>query len=128
MAFTLGVRDSIMIAHSFSGAEFGPAQNMHGATYTVDCEFGTDKLVDGCNWVVDIGEALDALGKCLQAYNYKNLDELPQFKGVNTTTEFMCMQIQKDMAAAFKGKFSGTIKVTLHESHKAWASYTGPCS
>jgi len=97
---------------------------LHGATYTVDCEFISDELAERLNWVVDIGDALSVLNEVLQQYNYKNLDELEQFQGQNTTTEFMCKQIHSDIAQKFTGKFSGSIKITLHESHKAWASYS----
>lgn len=98
---------------------------MHGATYTVDCEFICDDLVPRSNWVVDIGAASDALKKILSQYNYKNLDDLPQFAGENTTTEFMCKQVFDGMATEFEGKFQGKLKVRLAESHSAWASYVG---
>mmetsp|Transcript_22268 Transcript_22268/g.55109 ORF Transcript_22268/g.55109 Transcript_22268/m.55109 type:complete len:112 (-) Transcript_22268:1482-1817(-) len=111
MPYTLAVRDSIMIAHSFHSPEFGPAQNMHGATYTVDCEFVAAALQNEVNWVVDIGEALSALGDVLKKYNMKNLDDIPEFKGQNTTTEFMCKAIHDDMQLHFKDKFNGSIKV-----------------
>mmetsp|Transcript_6182 Transcript_6182/g.12105 ORF Transcript_6182/g.12105 Transcript_6182/m.12105 type:complete len:82 (-) Transcript_6182:4313-4558(-) len=80
MTFTLGVRDSIMIAHSFHGESFGPAQKMHGATYTVDCEFEASELVKDVNWVVDIGEASKVLAEVLAQYNYQNLDEIESLK------------------------------------------------
>ncbi|CAM9871482.1 unnamed protein product, partial [Hapterophycus canaliculatus] len=86
--YSLGIRDSIMIAHSFEGPQFGPAQQMHGATYTVDAEFKTDALVEKSNWVVDIGAASEMLAAVLSKYNFKNLNEI--FPGQNTTTEFMC--------------------------------------
>jgi 6-pyruvoyltetrahydropterin/6-carboxytetrahydropterin synthase len=99
---------------------------MHGATYTVDCEFQCDELVAGSNWVVDIGAASDALKKVLAAYNFQNLDALAQFSGQNTTTEFMCKQVFDGIAATISGAFKGSVKVTISESHAAWASYTGP--
>ena len=121
--FTLGVRDSIMIAHSFQGEEFGPAQSLHGATYTVDVELSTPDLVEKVNWVVDIGEFSTILSDVLGVYNFKNLNEL--FPDENTTTEFMCRKIHGDIAAKLKCKNSKTcLSVKLHESHKAWASYT----
>jgi len=117
--FSLGVRDSIMIAHSFEGEAFGPAQNMHGATYTVDVELSTDALEDKVNWVVDIGAFSSLLAEVLCKYNFKNLNELfPE----NTTTEFMCRRIHNDLAARLKTQaVSGGLSVKLHESHKAWA-------
>jgi 6-pyruvoyltetrahydropterin/6-carboxytetrahydropterin synthase len=123
--FSLGIRDSIMIAHSFTGEEFGPAQNMHGATYTVDVDFSCADLVDKSNWVIDIGYASDLLHKVLSAYNFKNLNEL--FPSENTTTEFMCRVIHKDLCSVLNSKhFSGKLSVKLHESHKAWAAYSAP--
>lgn len=123
--FTLGIRDSIMIAHSFSGEEFGPAQNMHGATYTVDVDFETPKLAKDSNWVIDIGEASDLLSEVLKKYNFKVLNEL--FPEENTTTEFMCKTIHGDLADCLKkrkgGAWRGRMRVKLHESHKAWAAY-----
>jgi 6-pyruvoyltetrahydropterin/6-carboxytetrahydropterin synthase len=98
---------------------------MHGATYTVDCAFRCDDLVPDLNWVVDIGAASQALKEVLSQFNYKNLDELPQFAGQNTTTEFMCKQVFNGMCAKFGESFKGEIKVTIAESHAAWASYTG---
>lgn len=98
---------------------------MHGATYVVDCEFRTEELVPGLNWVVDIGEASTVLKEVLGKYNYKNLDEMEEFKGQNTTTEFMCKQVFDGVAHRFAGRFVGEIRVQLAESHAAWASYTG---
>jgi 6-pyruvoyltetrahydropterin/6-carboxytetrahydropterin synthase len=98
---------------------------MHGATYTVDCEFRCNDLVPALNWVVDIGAASSALKEVLSQFNYKNLDDLPQFAGQNTTTEYMCKQVFNGMCAKFGSSFQGEIKVTIAESHAAWASYTG---
>ena len=121
--FSLGIRDSIMIAHSFNGEEFGPAQNMHGATYTVDVDFITADIVERSNWVIDIGFASDLLARILSRYNFKNLNEL--FSEENTTTEFMCRRIHQDLEAALGDTpFSGKLCVKLFESHKAWASYS----
>ena len=112
-----------MIAHSFTGEEFGPAQNMHGATYTVDVELSTPKLVDRVNWVVDIGEFSQILSEILCQYNFKNLDEL--FPGENTTTEFMCKKIHEDLASKLLAKsIRGGLSIKLHESHRAWATYS----
>jgi 6-pyruvoyl-tetrahydropterin synthase len=132
--FTLGIRDSFMIAHSFhQHPAFGPAGNLHGATYTCDVEFMTHELVQGTNWVIDIGMASDILAKVLSKYNYKNLDEVFP-NGEMTTTEFMCRQIFRDICQCLKEQgggdetschFTGNIRVKLWESHKAWASYTG---
>jgi 6-pyruvoyl-tetrahydropterin synthase len=99
---------------------------MHGATYTVDCEFVCEELVPRSNWVVDIGMASETLKKVLSKYDYKNLDDLPDLANQNTTTEYMCKTVFDDMSAAFHGKFSGQIKVRIAESHAAWASFTGP--
>ncbi|KAF6002487.1 hypothetical protein CCYA_CCYA10G2888 [Cyanidiococcus yangmingshanensis] len=121
MPYTVGVRDSVMIAHSFRGEAFGPAQKLHGATYTVDAEFTTDDLEPGLNWVIDIGQASAALATALAPYQYRNLDELAEFQGQNTTTEFMAKQIHDRLRARLS--FRGSIRVTLHESFRAWASY-----
>ncbi len=129
--FTVTVRDHIMIAHSFRGAVFGPAQALHGATFVVDMEFQRAEL-DPDNIVVDIGLAHEALKNLLAIYNYKNLDAIEAFNGINTTTEFLARDIHQRMAAAIAegklgphaGGLSG-LKVSLHESHVAWASYEG---
>ncbi len=129
--FTVCVRDHVMIAHSFEGEVFGPAQRLHGATYVIDVEFRRTTL-DPNGLVVDIGRASEALSSITAEYAYRNLDELPQFKGVNTTTEVMAKAIfdaMKDkIAAGDVGPGSQglhSLKVTLHESHVAWAAYEG---
>ena len=129
--FALTVREHLMIAHSFTGEVFGPAQAMHGATYVVDVEFRTKDL-DADGLVVDIGLASEALKAALAPLNYKNLDEVPRFEGQNTTTEFLAKAIFDDMAAAVSrgdlgpgGNRIASIKTVLHESHIAWASYEG---
>lgn len=109
------------------GEEFGPAQNLHGATYTVDVEFQSTDIEDNVNWVIDIGLASDILKEVLSKYNFQNLDAI--IPEENTTTEFMCRTIHGDLVSHLKSKadrcfFKGAIKVTLHESHKAWASFT----
>ncbi len=127
--YAVEVRDHIMIAHSFRGELFGPAQALHGATFVVDVAFFRDELTeDGV--VVDIGRAHDALRQTLGPLNYKNLDDLPQFAGRNTTTEFLAKHIFDAMAeAARSGKLGpgsdgvARIRVTLHESHVARAWY-----
>jgi 6-pyruvoyl-tetrahydropterin synthase len=129
--YTLTVRDNVMIAHSFSGEIFGPAQKLHGATYVVDVSFERPEL-DEHDLVVDIGLASETLGKVLAPINMQNLDELPQFRGRNTTTEFMARYVFDRMADAVRGGELGegakaltALKVTLSESHIAWASYRG---
>jgi 6-pyruvoyltetrahydropterin/6-carboxytetrahydropterin synthase len=91
----------------------------------VDCEFRCEKLVPRLNWVVDIGAASATLKQVLKQYNFKNLDDIPEFVGENTTTEFMCREVFKGMAEKFRPSFCGEIKVTIAESHSSWASYTG---
>ena len=114
-----------MIAHSFLGNPFfGPAAKMHGATYVVDATFKTQNL-DEHNVVIDIGEAHQILKDVLDELNYQNLDELPQFKGVLTTTEFLCKYIFDKIKEKVESKFSGQLEVVLGESHVAWASYLG---
>jgi len=127
--FSLTVRDHMMIAHSFTGELFGPAQGVHGATYVVDVTFERHVLDDN-DLIVDIGLASDVLKQVLAEFNMKNLDDLPQFKGRNTTTEFMAKVVFDRMAAAIHdgrlgedGKGIVSMKVTLSESHVAWASY-----
>ena len=129
--FSVTVRDHIMVAHSFTGEVFGPAQKLHGATFVVDLEFRRDELVpDGI--VVDIGAAHTALKAVLGDLNYRNLDDEPAFKGQNTTTEFLARTIFERVAARIAAGELGPhaagltgLKVTLHESHVAWAAYEG---
>ncbi|MEM9277846.1 MAG: 6-carboxytetrahydropterin synthase [Pseudomonadota bacterium] len=123
------VRDHIMIAHSFKGEFFGPAQAMHGATFVVDACF-ISKTLDENNVVIDIGAAHDALKAVLQPINYANLDELPQFEGENTTTEFLTKHIWDHLAKTAREGGLGrpaneldAIRVTLSESHVARAWY-----
>lgn len=130
--YTVCVRDHFMIAHSFRGDVFGPAQRLHGATYVVDVEFRRPQL-DADGIVVDIGKAGDTLKAVLGALNFQNLDENLAFKGHNTTTEFLAKVIFDRMVQAVaRGELgpnaSGieSARVTLHESHVAWASYEGP--
>jgi 6-pyruvoyl-tetrahydropterin synthase len=129
--YAVEVREHIMIAHSFKGELFGPAQAVHGATFVVDVAFFRDELTaDGV--VVDIGRAGEALKRTLAPLNYQNLDELPQFTGRNTTTEFLARHIFDAMAEAARDAALGPgsdglarIRVTLHESHVARAWYEG---
>mmetsp|Transcript_29840 Transcript_29840/g.62368 ORF Transcript_29840/g.62368 Transcript_29840/m.62368 type:complete len:162 (+) Transcript_29840:40-525(+) len=126
--FTLGIRDSLMVAHSFHDhPSFGPAGGMHGATYTCDVDFSTNELHPELNWVIDIGQASTILAAVLSKYNLKNLDEVFP-NGEMTTTEFMCHRIHQDICEQLKKEgidFDGSICVKLWESHKAWASYRG---
>ena len=127
--FGITVRDHVMIAHSFRGEVFGPAQRLHGATYVVDATFRRPEL-DPDGIVVDIGLATRELGEVLGALNYRNLDEEPDFAGVNTSTEFLAKVIADRLADRVHAGALGEnarglsgITVTLHESHVAWASY-----
>jgi 6-pyruvoyl-tetrahydropterin synthase len=127
--YAVEVRDHIMIAHSFKGEFFGPAQRVHGATFVCDVAFFREKL--GPNEVVvDIGAAIDALKATLSPINYRNLDEMPEFKGKQTTTEFLSRYVFDKMKEALKaGKLGADsegvsrIRVTMHESHVARGWY-----
>ena len=125
------VRDHIMIAHSFKGEVFGPAQKLHGATFVVDAAFLSREL-DANGIVIDIGRAHEVLKEVLEPLNFSNLDEVPEFKGQNTTTEFLTRHIYERLAEAARanrlGRSGGelsAIRVTLHESHVARAWYEG---
>jgi len=129
--YTVCVRDHVMIAHSFRGALFGPAQKLHGATYVVDVELRRKTLGES-GVVVDIGRATAALRAILAAFEYSNLDEQPAFEGRNTTTEYLSRfvfdRMAEKVAAGELGEGSDrvcSLRVTLHESHVAWASYEG---
>ena len=130
--YSVSVRDHFMIAHSFSGAVFGPAQRLHGATYVVDVEFRRPEL-DSDGIVVDIGRALDSVRAILGDLNFRNLDEAPEFAGRNTTTEFLARVVfDRIVNAIHEGALGAeaagidTVRVTLHESHVAWAAFEGP--
>ncbi len=131
--FSVGVREHVMIAHSFKGEVFGPAQKLHGATFVVDVEFRAREMNEA-GIVVDIGRAHSTLGAILEPMKYQNLDELPMFAGVNTTTEYLARHIFDALKAEAKpdGRLGpgadaiDSIKVTLNESHVAWASFEGP--
>ncbi|MEU1806370.1 6-carboxytetrahydropterin synthase [Streptomyces sp. NPDC019937] len=127
--FSITVRDHLMVAHSFSGEVFGPAQRLHGATFLVDATFRRAALDDD-NIVVDIGLATQELGAVVGDLNYRNLDDEPAFKGINTSTEFLAKVIADRLAERVHAGALGEgarglsgIQVTLHESHVAWASY-----
>ena len=129
--YCVTVRDHFMIAHSFKGEIFGPAQNLHGATYVVDVEFKRVELDDD-GLVVDIGAALQALRVVLAELNYRNLDDDPALEGRNTTTEFLARLVFERIAAEIEAGALGegahgltALRVTLHESHVASASYDG---
>jgi 6-pyruvoyl-tetrahydropterin synthase len=130
--FSVTVRDHVMIAHSFRGDVFGPAQRLHGATYVVDATFRRSAL-DVDNIVVDIGRAAEELRSVLAQLNYRNLDDEGAFLGMNTTTEALAQVIADRIAervhAGALGKAARSVDalaVTLHESHIAWASYERP--
>jgi 6-pyruvoyl-tetrahydropterin synthase len=127
--FSVTVRDHLMVAHSFRGEVFGPAQRLHGATFVVDATFRRAEL-DADNIVVDIGLATSELGEVVGALNYRNLDDEPDFAGVNTSTEFLAKVIADRLAdRVLSGRLGegalglAGIAVTLHESHVAWAGY-----
>ena len=127
--FTVEVRDHIMIAHSFRGDVFGPAQALHGATFVIDACFIAETL-DGNGIVIDIGRAHEALKVVLGPLNYRNLDNVPEFKELNTTTEFLTKHIFDRLAEAARGNKLGregrelrAIRVTISESHVARAWY-----
>jgi 6-pyruvoyl-tetrahydropterin synthase len=129
--YSVSVRDHFMIAHSFKGETFGPAQRLHGATYVVDVEFRRPAL-DADGLVVDIGRAAAALHAVLETLNYRNLDDEPAFAGRNTTTEFLAHAVFDRVRDAIRAGALGEtarglarMKVTLHESHAAWAAFEG---
>lgn len=127
--FAVEVRHHIMVAHSFRGEVFGPAQRLHGATFVVDAAFMAEQL-DANGIVVDIGRAHDALKAALAPLDYRNLDELPEFAGVNTTTEFLARHVFDRLAMAARagelgrdGRELAAVRVTVSESHLARAWY-----
>jgi 6-pyruvoyl-tetrahydropterin synthase len=127
--FSLTVRDHVMVAHSFTGEVFGPAQQLHGATFVVDATFSRAEL-DADNIVVDIGLATDQLKAVLGELNYRNLDEVEEFKGINTSTEFLAKVVADRLAERVHlgslgdgARGLAEITVTLRESHVAWATY-----
>jgi len=131
--YSLAVSDHIMIAHSFRGEIFGPAQQVHGATYGVEIEFRRERL-DEYGLVCDIGRAITLLREVLAGFNYRNLDELPDLAGRNTTTEFMAGEIFERMKARISAGELGpgtagmlhSMRVVLRESPVAWAAFDAP--
>ena len=130
--FSVTVRDHMMIAHSFRGEVFGPAQRLHGATYVVDATFRRPDL-DADGIVVDIGRAAEELRAVLAELTYRNLDDEAAFAGINTTTEALARVVADRLADKVQAGVLGdgargldALIVTLHESHIAWASYERP--
>ncbi len=130
--YSLTVCDHIMIAHSFQGEEFGPAQRMHGATFAIEAEFRAPAL-DRHQLLVDIGLAKTELRKILETVDYTNLDENPLFKGINTTTEYVASHIHTLLAAACAdgrmgdgGRAVTALKILVREAPTAWAAFEGP--
>jgi 6-pyruvoyl-tetrahydropterin synthase len=130
--FSVTVRDHMMIAHTLRGEVFGPAQRLHGATYVVDVTFRRAAL-DADGIVVDIGRAADALRAVVAELGYRNLDDEPDFAGMNTTTEALARVVADRLAKCARAGELGDgareldgLAVTLHESHVAWASYERP--
>jgi 6-pyruvoyl-tetrahydropterin synthase len=130
--FSVTVRDHMMIAHSFRGDVFGPAQRLHGATYVVDATFSRPAL-DADDIVVDIGRAAELLHAVLAELTYRNLDEMPEFTGRNTSTEMLAKVVADRLATQVRdgalgdgGRELAAIAVTLHESHVASAGYERP--
>ena len=126
--YSIKVRENILIAHSLPGQVFGPAQNMHGATYLVDAEFFTDKLNE-YNIIMDLGVVTTILKDTLKVYNYKNLDEVDEFKDIITSTEFLAKNICEKIINKLQNNYPDDykilkkIKISLQESNVAWATY-----
>ena len=126
--YSITVRNNILIAHSLPGEVFGPAQNMHGATYVVDAEFFAKK-VNEYNIIMDLGVVTNILAEVLKFYSYKNLDDVDEFKGVITSTEFLAKDIFERICLRLKNDYLDDyhqlhkIKITLTESNVAWASF-----
>jgi 6-pyruvoyltetrahydropterin/6-carboxytetrahydropterin synthase len=128
--FSVTVSHHFMIAHSLVGAVFGPAQQLHGATYVVEAEFRRATL-DADGIVCDIGRALDLLKAVLSGFDYRNLDEIAEFRGRNTTTEFLAGEIHRELArriqeGALGAQAIASLKVVLRETPTAWAAYDAP--
>ena len=126
--YSIKVRENILIAHSLPGDVFGRAQNMHGATYLVDAEFFTNKLNE-YNIIMDLGVVTTILKDTLKVYNYKNLDEVDEFKDIITSTEFLAKNICEKIINKLQNnypedyKILKKIKISLQESNVAWATY-----
>ena len=128
--YSITVSHHFMIAHSLVGAVFGPAQQMHGATYVVEAELRRDTL-DADGIVCDIGRALDLLKTVLAEFVYRNLDEVAEFRGRNTTTEFLAGEVHKRLAqrvreGALGSQAIASLRVLLRENPVAWAAYDAP--
>jgi 6-pyruvoyltetrahydropterin/6-carboxytetrahydropterin synthase len=121
--FHLTVRDHVMIAHSLPHPSFGPAQNLHGATYVVELTLWRDTLAAE-SIVIDIGEAAEVLQRALSDLNYRNLDEHPDLVGTLTTTEAVAKLITERVASSLGGHGLSKLDVTLREHPDAWAGYT----
>ena len=122
--YSVTVRDTLLIAHRLKGEVFGPAQNLHGATYLVDAEFSAPALTED-NIVIDIGLALQWLAEVLTPLNYHCLDAMDVFDGINTTTEYLAYYLHRQLRDRLQGRFTGQLKLTLRESDRAWGSYAG---
>ena len=126
--YSITVRNNILIAHSLPGEVFGPAQNMHGATYIVDAEFFAYNI-NKYNIIMDLGVVTDILSEVLKFYSYKNLDEVDEFKGIITSTEFLAKDIYDRICSKLKSNYYNDykllhkLKITLTESNVAWASF-----
>ena len=126
--YSITVRNNILIAHSLPGEVFGPAQNMHGATYVVDAEFFAKK-VNKYNIIMDLGVVTTILAEVLKFYSYKNLDDVDEFKGIITSTEFLAKDIYERICLRLKNDYLDDyhqlhkIKITLTESNVAWAAF-----
>lgn len=123
--YSLTFRDYWKCAHSLKGDIFGPAQLVHVITFEVDVTYLTETL-DEYSLIVDFGAAQQSLQSVLAPMEFKNLDDLPEFAGVNTTTEYLCRYLHEKIAERIAGKFSGLLRVTLRESPVAWATYEAP--
>lgn len=123
--YSVTVSGHLFIAHSLKSEAFGPASRLHGATLVLEAEFSRPEL-DALNTVIDIAEAGRCLREIVQSLDYQNLDELDAFKGKLTTIEYLAFHIHGAFAKRLAGRFHGTLKVTLRESPRAWASYVAP--
>ena len=122
--YSVRIRESVMIAHSLKDPFFGPAQNLHGATFVVDVEFFAADL-DEHNVVLNIDTARTVTRNVLDKISYKNLDEVPEFSGILTTAEFVARYVHDQIKSDLRDDFSENIKVTIRETHDAWVSYSG---
>jgi 6-pyruvoyltetrahydropterin/6-carboxytetrahydropterin synthase len=122
--YSVKIRDSVMIAHSLDNPVFGPAQNLHGATFIVDVEFVASSL-NQHNVVIDICDAREIVNRVLEKLNYRNLDDVAEFDGVITTAEFIARYIHDRVCAELAEGFAGHIRIEIQETHDAWVSYDG---